>query len=261
METIAFHKVHSGGNDFIIIFNEKNFTFSNQLINKLCNRNFGVGGDGIFTINNNNIVHYDPDGSTSFCINGLLCLSYLFKLGFDIKKQIMLNDINISFSSQGNKFSISFKPEKINSEKKVVENITGQYIEIGNPHFFITKNHIDLKLLKKTGNLLVNHVDFPNGANISFITKLGTNNYKIATFERGVNKITNSCGSACAAYSIHLFNKTKTTDYCFIPPSKTALISSYNNNTITITGEVTYVFKGNYSINADNLDISTDCNL
>ncbi|MEQ9413425.1 MAG: diaminopimelate epimerase, partial [Cyclobacteriaceae bacterium] len=73
---IHFHKYQATGNDFILIDNRSaNKSFSKKEIQKLCDRRFGVGADGLILIENVdeadfNMVYYNSDGSQSLCGNG-----------------------------------------------------------------------------------------------------------------------------------------------------------------------------------------------
>jgi diaminopimelate epimerase len=78
---ISFDKYQGCGNDFIIINNLSN-TFpntSNDLIKNLCDRNFGIGSDGLILINESKkepfeMVYYNADGNlSSMCGNGGRC--------------------------------------------------------------------------------------------------------------------------------------------------------------------------------------------
>jgi len=79
MET-TFYKYQATGNDFIIIDNRKGVidTFDIDLIKKISDRSFGIGGDGVILIENDpdydfNMIFCNPDGSQSFCGNGSRC--------------------------------------------------------------------------------------------------------------------------------------------------------------------------------------------
>ena len=93
MENIIFEKYQGNGNDFIIIDSRGNELFNNFKskdifdIKKLCDRQFGIGGDGVIFIkesDGNNfakMIIYNSDGSEAqMCGNGIRCLvEYIHK--------------------------------------------------------------------------------------------------------------------------------------------------------------------------------------
>src|SRR4030066_1556436 len=82
MNTIEFSKFNGQGNDFIIINCIKNdCNISSKLIAEMCNRNFGIGADGLILIKKSKIAdvkmdYYNQDGSTAeMCGNGIRCMA------------------------------------------------------------------------------------------------------------------------------------------------------------------------------------------
>ena len=79
---IPFYKYQGAGNDFILIDNRK-MTVNHHdpaLIARLCDRRFGIGGDGMMFLQSLNgydfeMVYYNADGKpSSMCGNGGRCI-------------------------------------------------------------------------------------------------------------------------------------------------------------------------------------------
>ena len=91
---MQFFKYHAAGNDFIIT---KEQNLDSEKIKKLCNRNFGIGADGVLIHKNSTkadakmeIVNNDGS-SAEMCGNGLRCfVSYLVTECGMTKKKLMI---------------------------------------------------------------------------------------------------------------------------------------------------------------------------
>jgi diaminopimelate epimerase len=97
--TLKFHKYHGLGNDFIIINNLDTIEpllKSSEAV-KVCNRNFGIGGDGVILVMKGQescdytMKIFNSDGTEpQMCGNGIRCFAlYLHKLEdatFDIER-------------------------------------------------------------------------------------------------------------------------------------------------------------------------------
>jgi len=84
---LHFYKYQGAGNDFILVDNRKN-TINHQnpkLIAHLCDRRFGIGGDGIMFLQNRKgydfeMIYYNADGKpSSMCGNGGGCIAAFAK--------------------------------------------------------------------------------------------------------------------------------------------------------------------------------------
>ena len=81
MSKIIFTKMSGAGNDFVIISKDinKQLVLSKSVINKICNRRFGIGADGVITIASSrefdfDMEYFNADGSTgTLCANGARC--------------------------------------------------------------------------------------------------------------------------------------------------------------------------------------------
>ncbi len=89
---LDFVKLHGLGNDFIIIKDfENNIEFTPEQVSSLCDRHFGIGGDGIILVRTSQhdecaaYMHYiNSDGSLAqMCGNGVRCFAkYLVDRGY-----------------------------------------------------------------------------------------------------------------------------------------------------------------------------------
>ncbi len=247
MAGIAFHKLHSSGNDFAIIIDSNSHSSvphgqESGLARRICRPHFSIGADGVMLIQGDRVRHFDPDGTLSFCINGSLCLARLIPEHPEIPRKFSLFHVPVVISFENGKSSLSFRPEIIQVQEMTVEGHAGRYVFVGNPHFFIHGYPEDIPKARIQAEKIRHSSVFPNGSNVSF-WEHNSKRVRILTFERGVENFTLCCGSACAAFTAGMYRPGITV---FMPPSNRELIVNMDNETgeMTLTGEVDYVCKG-----------------
>lgn len=218
------------GNDFVIIdyseFEKCGLEMS-ELAKKVCDRNFGVGADGMIIPNTNTAntdigwYFYNSDGSTAqMCGNGMRCFAkYVYDKKLVDKKtfsvETLAGVIRPEILDDGmvrvdmgvpilEDCKIPFKGErKLEALDKVFE-ITP--VSMGNPHcvIFVDENPMDYAL--KYGPVIEKHEYFPEKTNTEFVKVVSRNEIDMRVYERGCG-ITLACGTgACASQVACILN-------------------------------------------------------
>ena len=253
---INFSKYNGAGNDFVIIDNRnENISYNSSLIKNICDRNFGIGCDGLILIKNSissdfEIVHYTPDGNLgSLCGNGSRCaISFAFKNNI-INKKTEFEAFDGVHKAEIIKHELIKMEMKINSE--IIENEYGTLLDTGSPHLVIEKENTDeLDVNLEGSSIRYNHYFKKEGVNVNFIEKISNETFKIRTYERGVENETLACGTGSTASAICMnylgkSNSDTITMKCKGGDLKVEFNSKNKSFTnISITGPAKLVFEG-----------------
>lgn len=239
MEKCILEKYHGLGNDYLVLDpNLNSIELTEEKIKKICNRNFGVGSDGILygpILKDNKIKVriFNPDGSEAEKSgNGVRIFSkYLLDKGYITEKTFILStlggDVKVEYLDKvGEKIKVAmgkvtFESEEIpvSGEKRKVINETfnfkgkeykGTCVSIGNPHCVIPMKNISKNLAESLGPYVENYKEFPNKINMQLLEVIDRNNIKIEIYERGAGYTlasgSSSCAAASAAYELGLIN-------------------------------------------------------
>ncbi len=224
-----FVKSHGLGNDYIVLdSNNISFTLNEDTIKLICNRNYGIGSDGILLLVNSQKSDFglkilNPDGSEAEKSgNGLRIFSkYLFEhkhtskdsftietMGGVVRAELEIKDNKVPFVTveMGN---ADFKSKDIpvtGDDREVVnENlrINGEMlnytaVSVGNPHCVVLMDELDEDYIKKLGPLIENHKNFPNRINVQLAKVISKQRVEILIWERGAGYTLASGSSSCA---------------------------------------------------------------
>lgn len=270
---IPFTKMEGTGNDFVVLDN-RSLQLSEDEIKQLapliCDRNFGVGSDGILALSAPQIDSVDytmifrnPDGSPAgMCGNGARCLALFADSLDDFEKPFKFNvheQIYSASISDEQSVAISF-PIETSIRKKTVDEQLLYEIYTGTEHIVIPVE--DDKLanedeLKSMGHQLRYHNAFaPAGTNVNFINGKDSNHLKLQTYERGVEDLTLACGTGTIAAALvwHHLQQDKNPENSYSVETEGGALEvsfkfnkanqSYSN--IKLKGPVHFVFSGTY---------------
>ena len=199
-----FFKYQGAGNDFVMFDNRTRIIdgSNNKLIEKLCDRKFGVGADGLMLLQSSSdfdfeMKYYNCDGfEASMCGNGARCIvAFANKLGIiNEKANFIAADGEHEATLLNNLVSVKMT-DIVNIE--LIDN--GYFLNTGVPHYVTFVNNIDAVDVFTEGRKLRFDPKFGKaGANVNFV-EIKNNELAIRTYERGVENETLACGTGIVA--------------------------------------------------------------
>ncbi|RLI88645.1 MAG: diaminopimelate epimerase [Candidatus Altiarchaeales archaeon] len=241
---IPFTKMQGTGNDFVLIDESKKILISEEdkpeFVSRISDRHFGIGSDGVIFVQRSRkydirFSFYNPDGTKAeMCGNGIRCFAkYIYENGILRKERIEIEtlaglivaellvesgrvrevkvDMGVPRLERGD-IPVSGDPKKRFIDQLV--EIDGDLYRItaigmGNPHAIIFSENLEDINVREIGKNIRGHTDlFPNGTNVHFVQRIENNEFKIRSYERGVENETLACGTGiCASAVAAVLNK------------------------------------------------------
>jgi diaminopimelate epimerase len=214
---IHFYKASGSGNDFIIIDNfngQYDFNFFKTLTPFVCNRNNGVGADGLIVLNKYENLDFrwdffNSDGTVAeMCGNGSRCASRVYAMLYgkkDVSFMTLAGVIHAHVEDKMVKVRLSEPKNFIPSLEIYVDGdiLKGHFINTGVPHFVMITDRIDDVPVFELGRKIRYHERFsPAGTNVNFVSPLDKKTIKVRTYERGVENETLACGTGASASAL-----------------------------------------------------------
>jgi diaminopimelate epimerase len=258
---LEFYKYQGTGNDFVMIDNRAN-TFPKddiQLIERLCDRRFGIGADGLILLENDSktdfrMMYYNSDGNqSSMCGNGGRCL-----VAF-AKKLNVINDTTTFIATDGLHHATVETDDLVSLQMIDVDAVkttpTYTFLNTGSPHHVQMVADLEHYNVKENG-AAIRYGDLygKQGSNINFVKKIDETTFSLRTYERGVEDETLACGTGATAVAIAM-NATGETAATTIDLNVEGgkLVVSFEKKddqykNIFLKGPAEFVFKGSIEI-------------
>lgn len=227
--------MHGLGNDFAVFDGiSQKIEFSEQAIQRLADRHFGIGFDQLLIIEKSDVetsdFHYrifNADGSESGqCGNGVRCVARF------LNEKKITNKTSLRLSAAAGVMSVElseFEHIRVNMGLPILEPKlipmdmpyqSTQYIlslfeteqkimavSMGNPHAIIRVENVDKAPITTLGERIGHHPAFPERTNVEFMQIISRNKIKLRVFERGSGE-TLACGTgACASVVAGIINQ------------------------------------------------------
>lgn len=204
---VHFYKYEATGNDFVLLDNRQaNIKLSTAQIQKICDRRFGVGADGLMLIEKHpaldfNLVYYNSDGSQSLCGNGA-------RAAVRMASSLGLINGHASFNAHDGRHDAEILGQgvvkvKMNDVLEAKKYGDDWFINTGSPHFIKFVSNVASYPVFEEGREIRNSSAFaPAGTNVNFVELLPGNTLFVRTYERGVENETLSCGTGVTAAAL-----------------------------------------------------------
>ncbi|TRX36247.1 diaminopimelate epimerase [Flavobacterium restrictum] len=258
---IEFYKYQGTGNDFVMIDNRTTFfpKENTKLIAHLCDRRFGVGGDGLILLENDSetdfkMVYYNSDGNqSSMCGNGGRCL-----VAFAKKLQVIDNTTTF-IATDGLHHATVAENGLVSLQMIDVTTIaiTPDYafLNTGSPHHVQIVAALAHYNVKENGAAIrYGELYGKEGSNINFVHKIDETTFSLRTYERGVEDETLACGTGATAVAIAMHATGQTTATTLdLTVEGGELVVSFDENqgkytNIFLKGPAEFVFKGSVGV-------------
>ena len=254
---MPFYKYQGTGNDFVLIDNRLDkFSKNNtKLVSNLCDRNFGIGADGLILLENHpsadfKMVYYNADGNlSSMCGNGGRCITHFAKLLGIIESKAVFEAADGTHEATIHDDHVSLRMSDV-SAIEVFENYT--FLDTGSPHHVELVNNLSDFDVKLKGAAIRYNIYGKEGANVNFVEAMEKNVFSVRTYERGVEAETLSCGTGVTAVAIALFETGKTTNHKVKLKTPGGILTVRFTKTemgyqdVFLEGPVKLVFKGTW---------------
>ena len=281
---ISFQKVHGLGNDFIFLdLRETPQLVTPDLAQRLCHRNFGIGGDGVLTFTGTSaapiMTVWNSDGSVpEMCGNGIR----VFVMELVRRYEVSTNPLTVSTGAgplacrwddrgrDGFEVEVDMGPGLPDGPDVDLETLPGLQdapvpprslrglrISTGNPHAIFFDRFTDEEILA-WGPKISTSSAFAHGVNAEFAQITAPGHVRLVVHERGAG-FTMACGTgACATVAggvrVGLLASDDPVEVA-LPGGVLRIIHRSEDGHLLMTGPAVEVFEG--SVDLDRLDTHT----
>ncbi len=267
-------KVEAIGNDFPLILENDAPGELSALAVAMCDRHFGVGGDGLLTVRKEDdavrVRMFNPDGTEDFCGNGIRCAArYVYDLGwvdedFVIRHLDRLVPVRVAGTLISTEIGrASYRPEDVPTaasgelfdatiwsgmDAGMPISLFGSALTTGSTHVVIPTVALpDSATFASVSAKIEVDAQYPQRTSIIWSQEVSPDSLKIRIWERGVGE-TQGCGTGTSAASADYFRrKDRGGEVNVENPGGTIRVKMDRwDAPITITGQARVVYSGTF---------------
>lgn len=279
---MKFTKLQGCGNDYVYVDGSRENILQQEkpeLVRKLSDRHFGIGGDGVIFINPSKeadfeMEMYNADGTRAeMCGNGIRCVAkFVYDKGLTDKTcitvisggKVKTLDLTVKegkvalvkVNMGAPELTAENVPVISQKEQVVNEPITVQgkefrmtCISVGNPHAVVFLDDVQNLDIEAIGPYFENHPCFPNRTNTEFVKVLDRHTVEMRVWERGSGE-TLACGTGACATAVACVLNGLTEEKVTVKLLGGDLEIEWNRkeNLVYMTGPAVTVFEGEVEI-------------
>jgi diaminopimelate epimerase len=271
--------MHGSGNDFVFVdcFGQR-VERPGELAKAICDRHFGVGGDGLILILPSTVADvrmqlFNADGSEAeLSGNGIRCLAkYVYDHGLAkanplrVETAAGIKAIDLTVGPDGKVAAATVDMgEPILQPRRIPVAVEGDRavdvpisaggttfrmtcVSMGNPHAVIFVDDVAAVELERLGPELEHHAMFPQRVNVNIVQVHSSSEVSMHTWERGCG-ITLACGTGASAACVAgvLTGRSGRQILAHLPGGDLRVAWRQDNNHVYLTGPAAEVFSGDW---------------
>jgi diaminopimelate epimerase len=268
MQTLRFGKYEGAGNDFLLIEAESDRLVTPEQATRLCDRHFGVGGDGVLLIlppltpgAKARMLVLNADGSRpEMCGNGLRCVAlYLAERDGVTESEFVVDTDAGPRATQVDRRNAQApaqvtlgmgRARLVGKRSFVAAGAEREFVlvDMGNPHAIAFETGVDVPELDRVGPALSGST--PGGTNVEVVSARAPGVFDVLVWERGVGR-TLACGTGAAAVAAAAVATERaefdTPIEVRLPGGALTLTVEKDSLEVTLRGPARHVFSGQVS--------------
>jgi diaminopimelate epimerase len=218
MDSRPFVKMSGAGNDFVVVDNRAlNRSLTAAQIERLCDRHFGIGADGLLAVEpadradaDFRMRYYNADGGEAeMCGNGARCFArFVHPLRRADAERVRFTTpaglITAEYIGDDVRINLTAPTEtKLNQRADFGwGEIEYHFMNTGVPHTVVFVPDAEQVDIVAQGRAIRRNPIFPRGTNVNFVQVTESSSLIVRTYERGVEDETLACGTGVVASAL-----------------------------------------------------------